>query len=255
MTSADSPSTPTTSPARAHRRWPTRTRAWSSRGLPCSGRCSSRGGVEKVSRAETEEYFATRGREGRSSGRGRARSLRWCAERATVDRRPVRRGPRSVSAGRTDPGPRRTGVACGWSRRRVEFWQGRTSQAARPAALLAVRRTPGSSNGWRRDQGSRAGDGGGGRAPELDDRHPAAARGPRTGGCGSATGSRSSACSSPRWPYRWRCIAITDSSAWVGLLGLAGLIPLLIFGLVGRRGRPTWWTAASSCWPVRRCPG
>ena len=193
---------------------------------------------------------------GRAGGPGRDRGvLRHPAARLPARRlgqpavaRWCRTGPRwrpgwpaaaERFAGRGRCRRRRTGVGCGCVPETVEFWQGRSQPAARPAALPPYRR---------RRLGRRAArsvsqepvesrSGRGARRRRLADRHPAAAACPRTGGCGSATavsffGFQFTAVAVPVQMY-----AITGLVAWVGLLGHGRAGAAADLRAVGRRGR------------------
>ena len=129
---------------------PTRTPAWSSRGSRCSGRWWSPGAVERVDRAETEAYFATRPR-GSQLGA-------WASPQSQVV--PDRAALEAALAGRRPSGsPTRPAIPAPphWGGFRVAPGDGRVlagpgQPAARPAALPSHRRrAAGSSSGWPRD--------------------------------------------------------------------------------------------------------
>ena len=161
---------------------------------------------------------------------GGARRRRCAAaERAVRRRTPV---PRAAALGR----------AAGACRRRSSSGRAGSSRLHDRLRYRRTATTAGSSNGSLREQEpssrreSRAAQR---RAGSIDTRplRRAAYRRLLIGNGVSFFGFQFTAVAVPVQMY-----AITGSSLWVGLLGVAGLVPLLIFGLwggaVGRRGRP-----------------
>ena len=170
------------------------------------------------------------GRAAPSSAPGPARS------RAVIGRPGRRSTPRYAADGRALPGRRpsagrrRTGAACGSYRRRSSSGRAASSRLHdRLRYRRDRRRTSGSSSGSRRDRGDRQAF----RAAARHRRHARCGYPAYRRLCSSATPSRSSASSSPRSPSGADVRPDPVDSLWVGLLGVAGLVPLIVFALWG----------------------
>ena len=194
--------------------------------VPDAAPGGGRGAVERVDRAETEAYFATRPR-GSQLGAWASPQSQVVPDRAALDA--------ALADGGASGSPDGAGAAAAAL--------GRAAGRARDGGVLAGPARAGCTTGC-----ATAGDGGrlGRRAarsvtepatPELAaparDRRPAAARTRRTGGCGSATASPSSASSSPRWPCRCRCTHSPGRRSGSACSASPALVPLLVFGLWG----------------------